>query len=133
MRDFCHPRGRSVPSDLALAEDWASILEDREASRSGGTISQARPAVARKTGVPEGKLYSLRRKRLKSVTRGILAGLGGALIDELQAELRRVQHDLEICNQIGERADSGEVQSLLASREKIRAALGLDASNEGGA
>lgn len=123
----CQPEGLKVSavSDVSLARDWAEILEDRTARRSGVSIKQARPIVARKIGVPEGKLYSLRRNRLKDIARHILVQLGEGVIRELEAELHRVEHDLQTLKQIGARPDSGETLSLLASRQKIREALGL--------
>jgi len=115
--------------DIALARNWADILEEREARRSGVSLDDARSAVARKTGVPEGKLYSLRRNRLKDIARHILLRLGEGVMRELQAELRHVEHDLQILRQIGADPSGGEVLSLLASRAKIREALGLDSES----
>ena len=113
-------------SDVALAREWAETLEDRESRRHGISVQEARPIVARKTGVPTGKLYSLRRDRLKDVGNSILQRLGMALIRDLQTELARVEHDLQTAIQIGLDRHGGEVQSLLASRQKIRAALNLE-------
>ena len=118
------PEGQSV-SDVSLARDWASILEEKEARRLHLSRSEARTVVARKTGVPEGKLYSLRRNRIKDIGRTFLNRLGAGVIRELQQELARVEHDLQIINQIGVGVDNGETLSLLASRQKIREALGL--------
>lgn len=112
-------------SDVDVAAGWAAILEEREARRSGVSLRQAREAVARKTGVPTGKLYSLRRGRLKDIARRFVERLGDALRGELELELRRVEHELQTYRQIGMGAVDGEVQSALASRSRIRAALGL--------
>ena len=120
-----HIGGHSVPSDVTMARVWAETLEDREAKRSGLPVASARLIVARKTGVPEGKLYSLRRNRLKSIGSEFLNRLGSRLIAELQHELAQVEHELQTYRAIGAHPDSGEVLSALASREKIRAALGL--------
>ena len=127
MDEKRQPEGLKVTpaSDIALARTWAETLEDRAARRAGVSVEDARPIVARKTGVPEGKLYSLRRNRLKDIARHILVRLGEGVIRELEAELRQVEHDLQICRQIGARPDSGEALSLLSSRQKIREALGL--------
>ena len=125
MDEKCHPEGQSV-TDVSLARDWADILEEKEVRRSLVSRSEARAIVARKTGVPEGKLYSLRRNRIKDIGRVFLNRLGASVIRELQLELARVEHDLGIINQIGGHTDDGETLSLLASRQKIREALGLD-------
>ena len=124
----CRPEGQKVTpaQDVALARDWADILETKEARRTGLSLDEARPIVARKTGVPEGKLYSLRRNRLKDIGRHILLRLGEGVIRELQVELRHIEHDLQTLRQIGADPSSGEMFSLLASRAKVREALGLD-------
>jgi hypothetical protein len=123
-----HQNGRDEPMrDVALAEDWTEALERLISRREHVPRSEARTIAARKAGVPAGKLYSLARGRLKDVSNSVLRGLGGALIRELQQELARVEHDLAIHTQIGDRADSGEVLTLASRREKIREALGLDA------
>ena len=135
MRDNRTDEGRSVTlaEDIETARDWAKILENWEARRSGKSIAQARSTVARRTGVPEGKLYSLRRNRLKDISHRLFVGLGEAVVAELQNELRRVNHELQTLRQIGRDPRDGEMQAVLASRQKIMAALGLDASNEGAA
>ena len=129
------PEGQSVTpaTDVTLARNWAAILEEREARRGGVSRTDARKVVARKAGVTPGKLYSLARNRLKEVSNATLRGIGGALVRDLQNELARVEHDLAIHTQIGVGIDNGETLSLLASREKIRAALGLSAPDQGGA
>lgn len=128
------PEGHKVTpaNDVALASDWADILERQEARRSGVSLESARQIVSRKTGVPAGKLYSLRRNRLKSIARHILNSLGERVIAELQSELRHIEHDYQTAIQIGADPRSGEVQTLLASRAKIRDALGLPPNGEGG-
>jgi hypothetical protein len=114
-----------APTDVGVAEDWAEALEVSTARRLGVSRTEARPVVARKAGVPQGKLYSLSRRRLKDISNTMLRRIGAALIRDLQAELARVQHELQTHTQIGSRPDGGEVFSLVARREKIREALGL--------
>ena len=112
-------------SDVEIAAGWAAALEEREAKRAGVSLRQAREVVARKTGVPSGKLYSLRRGRLKDIARRFVERLGDAVRGELELELRRVEHELQTYRQIGLGAGESEMQSALASRARIRAALGL--------
>lgn len=128
------PEGHKVTaaSDVALAGEWAELLEERAAKTRGVSLEDARSIVARDTGVPTGKLYSLRRRRLKDIGRSILTRLGEGVIRELQTELRRVEHELHVRTQIGARPDSGETLSLLANRQKIREALGLPPAPEQG-
>ena len=95
--------------DVALAEGWTEALERLVARREHVSRIDARPIAARRSGVPAGKLYSLARHRLKDVSTVFLRGIGGALIRELQFELARVEHELQIHTQIGGRADDGEL------------------------
>lgn len=136
MVEKCHEGCQTVTAanDVSVAQDWAEILELREKRRTGLPREAVRPIVARKTGVPEGKLYSLARGRLKDVSRGVLVRLGEGVLRELQDHLRRVEHDLQTLYQIGASPADGEVQKTLASRAKILEALGLDApaSKHGG-
>lgn len=127
MGSFRHPECQSEPpmSDVEIAAGWAAALEEREAKRAGVSLRQAREVVARKTGVPSGKLYSLRRGRLKDIARRFVERLGDAVRGELELELRRVEHELQTYRQIGLGAGESEMQSALASRARIRAALGL--------
>ena len=131
MGEIRREKGRPVSSDISLAEDWATALERLEAQRLGESRSRARPIVSRKTGVAIGTLYSLARRRLKVITNDTLRRLGNGLIAELQRELGRIEHELQVHTQIGTHVDSGEVLSLVASRAKIRSALGLDAPEKG--
>ena len=121
------PEGLKVPAenDVSIAEDWAEMLELAEARRAGISRAEARPIVARKIGVPEGKLYSLSRHRLKDISHGQFKKLGLGIIQDLQGDLARVEHELHIATQIGTRLDSGEVFELEARRQKIREALEL--------
>lgn len=110
MGRICQPECQEVSAacDVALARTWAEALEDREARRAGLTVDEARAIVARKTGVPEGRLYSLRRGRLKEVGRYIIDRLGAVLIAELQADLRRIEHDYHTLVQTGAPSPDGE-------------------------
>src|SRR5689334_7135261 len=109
MDTKCPPECQKMPSDVTLAQDWADILETRESKRTGMTLSEVRPIVARRTGVPEGKLYSLRRGRLKDIANRWLIKLGEGVVEALQSELRHVEHELQTLRQIGVRPDSGEM------------------------
>lgn len=125
MDDNRQENGRNMRSDAAVAEDWTEALERLVARREGLSREAARPIVARRAGVPTGKLYSLARGRLKDVSNSVLRGIGGALIRELQHELARIEHDYQIHTQIGGRPDDGEAIALAKDRAKILAALGL--------
>lgn len=122
------PRGHSMTA-VAYVENackWARILEDKERKRSGlGSIDEARPIVSRKTGVPKGTLLSLRKKRLKGIATHWYEKLRQGVIRELEAELRHVEHEIQIARQSGVDPRSSHLQSALSSEAKIRDALGL--------
>ena len=114
------------------ARGWAKRLEDAEAPKSSAPVKAARQAVARRIGVAPGTLENLRNGRIKSIAAHLFDTLRGAVEHELQNEIARLEHDLQILRQIGADPSDGEVLSLLASRQKIREALGLDPAGVAG-
>jgi hypothetical protein len=131
--DGIHPRGTVHPSEGALssalattdqAATWARRLEDRRADRVG-CLKTARRALARETGVSAGTFENLRRSRIKSVATWVSDRLRYAVIRELEAEVRALEHELAILRQTGSDPRSfemGEVETHLAA---ARLALGL--------
>lgn len=106
------------------ARNWARRLEDREKQRPGlSSIEEARPIVARKTGVPKGTLVSLRKNRLKAIAVHWYEKLREGVIRELEAELRHVEHEIQIARQSGVDPRSSHLQSALASEARLRQAL----------
>lgn len=124
-----HHRGKDMSSVAFLerARDWAEALEDDAAKRNGVPLSDARPMVAREVGVSPGTLENLRKRRLKSLGAHIYDALQRATVRRLERELARIEHELQLLKQQGEDPRSGEVQAVLASREAVRQALGLQA------
>lgn len=113
------------------ARDWARMLEDREAARSGEPLKRAREAVARQISVPAGTLENLRKRRLKAIAAHWYDQLRGGVIRALEAELRHVEFEIQIARQTGLDPGSRDFQSALASRSRIREALGLAPSEDG--
>ena len=125
----------SAVAFLENARGWARTLEDREIERSQlDSAEEARPIVSRHTGVPVGTLRSLRKKRLKSIPVHLYEWLRVAIIRELEAELRHVEHELKVARQIGLDPRSDAHSALVADIASVRAALGLDPASgkEGG-
>lgn len=116
---------------LREAHDWAELLEKNEARRTGLTRAEVRPIVSRKTGVPESKLYSLWRRRLKD-TGSWKERLKAAVVRELQEELARLQHEKGLLTQSGAHPSSGAVAAVAQDIAAVRLALGLPASSNGG-
>lgn len=107
------------------ARGWSRTLEDREASRSGRRLADARRDVARRTGVNPGTLENLRNGRLKAIAVHVYERLRAGVIREIEAEMRHLEHELTILRQTGVDPRSDEATAVLASIETVRAALGL--------
>lgn len=114
------------------ARDWAVTLEDRERARSGSKLPDARRAVAERIAVPAGTLRNLRLNRVKGIAVHWYERLRAAVVHDLQAEMRRLQHELDIHRQTGSHPASNEVAAVVADIEAVRLALGLGSSNSGG-
>ena len=111
-----------------LARSWGRTLEDREATRSGVSVRDARKAVARRAGVSPGTLETLRIGRLKTVATHIYERLRAAVIADLQHEIRRLEHELEIARQSGmdpRCPEVAEVEKYLALARQALAGEGV--------
>ena len=120
-----HTLGRKM-SAVETARDWARILENHEKNRTGVPMNVARSTVARRIGVPPSKMTSLRKNRLKDIGVAVYEALGRAIINQLEAELRHAEHEVQVCRQIGADPSDGEMQSALGRAAKVRDALGLE-------
>jgi transcriptional regulator with XRE-family HTH domain len=124
-----HPSTRDIMStaeaSVDRAREWSTLLENREAFRTGRSLKEARKEVARREGVSPGTLENLRRGRLKTIATHWYERLRGALIRELMMEVRRLEHEITILNQTGVDPRSDEVASVVADLARVRQALGL--------
>ena len=111
---------------VELASEWTRRLEDIEADRSGVTIPTAREAVARRAEVSPGTLENLRKGRLKAIAVHVYDRLRAAVIRELENEVRSLEHELQILRATGVDPRENEIDAVVASLAKARAALGLD-------
>lgn len=121
-------RGTTMNSAIYIdrARAWGARLEDREAMRSGLPIKEARPIVARRTGVSTGALTNLRKNRLKSIAAHVYDRLRAAVERELQGELAALQHELAVLRQTGVDPRGPEVSEAEAHLAAARRALGLN-------
>lgn len=123
----------SAAAFVDRAREWERALVTREATRSGLPSNAARVKVAHKVGALPGTLENLRRGRLKEVAAHLYAGLHAGVVAELEAELRHVQHELNLARQAGLDPRSGSFFSLAANEARLKAALGLtEAPDKGG-
>lgn len=102
---------------------WAGMLESIERSRTGRNKEEVRENVAAKLGVSPGTLENLERRRTKGVKGWIIDRIQGAVIRELEREISRLQHELEIARQCGTRPDADEVIAALAAISEARALI----------
>ena len=122
-------RQRTIMTAVAYvdrARGWAKRLEDAEAARSGVPVALARLAIARRLAMPVGTLENLRKGRVKAIAAHWYDTLRNGGIRHGEAELRHVQHELEVARQTGLDPSSGDFQSALASEARLREALGLN-------
>jgi len=101
-------------------------LEDREAKQTGEPLHLAREAVARRMLVAPGTLENLRKNRVKTIAVHLYEQLRAGVIRALEAELRHVEHELQVARQTGLDPGSRAYQAILASHAQLREALGLD-------
>lgn len=115
----------SAVANVEDARQFARRLEEREAARSGASLTSVRTAVARRMGIAPGTLENLRRGRLKDIRKGIFDSLKAGVIRELEAEMRRCEHELQILRQTGSDPRSDEIAEVETSLAKAREALGI--------
>jgi hypothetical protein len=106
----------------STARQWAMRLEEQEVSNKGVPLPAARAALARRLGVAPGTLENIRRGRTKGVRGWIVEALRNAMIRQIQSEMTRLSHELEIIRQGGARPDADEileVQTALAAARQL--------------
>lgn len=99
----------SVIAIEETARNWAAELESRESKRSGVSIRDARKIVARRMSVAPGTLENIRNRRTKGVRAGVFERIRAAFMRELEAEMMRLRHELEMARQCGLDARESEV------------------------
>lgn len=108
---------------LTTAESLTAGLISREQSRSGGSQKCALELVARRTGVLKSTLEMIVRGRLKRLEAWVLGRLVEAAIADLEGEIRRQQHELEVARHCAGYLAPGEVRTVVARLEALYAAL----------
>jgi hypothetical protein len=107
---------------LDTARTLAARLESHERLRNGGSKSQARARLAGKMRVLPGTLYNLARNRLKRLDTELRDRLTAFAIRDLQHEIERLSHELEMARQMGAHPMSrrvGEIETHLAKARAL--------------
>jgi hypothetical protein len=76
-------------------------IERLEAGRSNRSIREVRVSVARQLKTGTGTLTNIRKLRRKSVPAWLMRNIGARLVETLQTEIRALEHEMEIAQQIG--------------------------------
>lgn len=121
------PKLRIMVSGMSAAIGLAQTLERKERGR-GLSIRAARQRLAEKLQVGYGTFENLVRGRVKTIDASIRDRLEALLIRELENEIRRLTHELEIARQSGARLDSEQVCEIEAHLAKAKALMNGGAS-----
>jgi microcompartment protein CcmL/EutN len=113
---------RTMVTNMSSAIALAQNLERRERGR-GFPVKAARARLADKLRVGYGTFENLVRGRVKTVDASIRDRLQALLIREIEAEIQRLQHELEIARQTGARLDSDQVCEIETHIQKAQALL----------
>jgi len=111
----------STAATIESARNLARSLEQRERSRAG-TLEAARGSLARRAGVAPSTWRNLALGRLKRVDAWFRDRLQALLIRELEAEIARLTHELEVARQGGDHLASQhvcEIEAHLAAARSI--------------
>lgn len=124
--------GRSLPHRETPEMNAAAVfdqtrqlavsLEHRERVR-GSSVDQARQTLARRIGVGAGTFENLVRGRVKRVDAWIRDRLQALLVRELEAEIARLTHELQMVRQCGDHLGSQHVVEIETHLAKARALL----------
>lgn len=106
------------------ARRWAGELEEREARRSGVSRLQARRIVARRTGLAPGTLENIKNRRTKGVRGWVLGVLQAAYVREIENEIARLSHELDMVRLGVLASDGDEILEMEAQRAALRELVG---------
>lgn len=112
-------------SSTDVAEHYARALVKRERVSAGSNENAIR-SVGEKTGLGYWTIWGLWNRRRKS-TDGVVGRLRAAMIHQIEAEVRHLEHELGILRQTGVDPRDTEIAAVAADLAKARQTLGLDA------
>jgi len=111
-------------ADITRAQSFADDLLRWE-TRGPGDTANAMKRVAQRAALPFSKLWALRYRPPKAVASHVLAALEAAHAREVERQLRKLAHDVEITTRIAGPADPAvaAAQAALCAAEGARAGL----------
>lgn len=116
-------KGVSTSTTVEEARDLARRLEKREWHRSGEEMPIVRAKLARSIGVAPTTWRNLALGRLKRLDAWMRDRLQGLLIRELEAEILRLSHDLDVARQSGARVGGEQVIEIETMLARCKALL----------
>lgn len=100
--EFCRQGKMAVAAnDGSMASAYLSRAEDLIAKQRQQPVDVVRPAIASKLKITVSAAEFIRRGRRKIVPAWLMDGIVSLFIEAAQAELRAIEHEIEIARQIG--------------------------------
>jgi hypothetical protein len=119
---FQHRKGGMTVATIEQAREVARSLERRERGRAGN-LDAARASLARRVGVSPSTWRNLALGRLKRLDAWLRDSLQHLLIRELELEIARLEHELEIARRSGAHLASHDVSEIETHLARARAIL----------
>lgn len=117
------PCNRDEISMSALAT-WTEALEESEAKRRGCSREIARPFLASRLKVLPGTIENIIRGRVKEPRERIKDAVRNAFIREMEMEIQRLSHEIEMARASGARPDDHEIVEAKAHIEAAKRLMG---------
>ena len=109
--------------DDRKAREWVDEAEARESYRSGIKRPHARAELARRWKVGFWTLTNFRRGRLKDLRGTMRDRIRAGVIREIEQEISRLTHDLELARRSGARLSDNEIFEISAALETARSLM----------
>jgi hypothetical protein len=111
-------------TSVDLASDYAERLVKRERVSAGG-VDRAIHRVGAEAGVGYRTVWGLWHRRRKTADQETTGRLRAALIRRLEAEVRHLEHELQMVRACGVDPRDCQISEIEADLAKARKALGL--------
>lgn len=105
----------------------AQSLERREAARAG-SVERARERIAERARIGVGTLENIIRMRVKRIDAAVRDRLQALLIRDLETEIARLTHELEVARQSGAHLTSASISEVETHLARARDLLASSAS-----
>jgi len=106
-------------ADVDAFERLAAKLALLEKARTGLPEKEVRKRISKRLGKQEGFLCDVYKSRVKGVHHWLMMKVRRVLLQELLKEKMRIEHDIQMLLQSGERPDSGDIQTLVGAAKNL--------------